>query len=66
MPHATAVRILQELELNGWVHKRGKHYYLDMGRLEETGYAEYFEEVERRIAAAKKKLSELEISDPRN
>ena len=37
-----------------------------MDRLEETGCAEYFQEVERRIATAKKKLSELEISDPRN
>jgi len=40
MPHATAVRILEELELSGWVHKRGKYYYLDMGRLDEAGYAE--------------------------
>jgi hypothetical protein len=33
-----------------------------MDRLEEAGYAEYFEEVERRIATA----NELEFSGPRN
>jgi hypothetical protein len=52
----------EELELSGWVRKRGKHYLLDLGRLEEPGYAEYFEEVARRIAIAKNKLSELNIS----
>jgi hypothetical protein len=62
MPPATAARILEELKLSGWVHKRGKHYFLDLGRLEEPGYAEYFEEVARRIAIAKKKLSELNIA----
>ena len=62
MPTATAARILEELKLSGWVHKRGKYYLLDLGRLEEPGYAEYFEEVARRIAIAKKKLSELNIS----
>ena len=62
MPAATAVRILEELELSGWVQKRGKYYYVDMDRLEEPGYAEYFEEAERRIGIAKKKLSELDIS----
>ena len=62
MPPATAARILEELELSGWVRKRGKHYLLDLGRLEEPGYAEYFEEVARRIAIAKNKLSELNIS----
>jgi hypothetical protein len=35
---------------------------LDFGRLEEPGYAEYFEEAARRIAIAQKKLSELDIS----
>ncbi len=64
MPPATAARILEELELSGWVHKRGKYYFLDLGRLEEPGYAEYFEEVARRIAIAKKKLSELNILTP--
>ena len=63
MPRATAARILEELELSGWVHKRGKNYILDLDRLEEPGYAEYFEEAARRIAIAKKKLSELNISD---
>jgi IclR helix-turn-helix domain len=63
MPPATAVRILEELKLSGWVHKRGKHYYLNMGRIEEPGYAEYFEEAKRRIAIAHKKLLELDISD---
>ena len=62
MPRATAARILEELELSGWVHKRGKNYILDLDRLEEPGYAEYFEEAARRIAIAKKKLSELDIS----
>ncbi len=62
MPPATAARILEELQLSGWVHKRGKHYLLDLSRLEEPGYAEYFEEVARRIAIAKRKLSELSIS----
>ena len=62
MPPATAARILEELNLSGWVHKRGKYYLLDFARLEEPGYAEYFEEVARRIAIAKKKLSELNIS----
>ena len=62
MPPATAARILEELKLSGWVHKRGKYYLLDLDRLEEPGYAEYFEEVARRIGIAKKKLSELNIS----
>jgi hypothetical protein len=62
MPRATAARILEELKLSGWVHKRGNYYLLDFGRLEEPGYAEYFEEAARRIAIAKKKLSELDIS----
>ena len=62
MPPATAARILEELKLSGWVHKRGKYYLLDLGRLEEPGYAEYFEEAARRIAIAKNKLSELNIS----
>jgi len=62
MPRATAARIIEELTLSGWVHKRGKHYLLNLDRLEEPGYAEYFEEAERRIASAKKKLSELDIS----
>ena len=62
MPSTTAARILEELKLSGWVHKRGKYYLLDLARLEEPGYAEYFEEVARRIAIAKKKLSELNIS----
>ena len=62
MPPGTAARILEELKLSGWVHKRGKYYLLDLGRLEEPGYAEYFEEVARRIAIAKKKLFELNIS----
>jgi hypothetical protein len=62
MPPATAARILEELKLSGWVHKRGKYYLLDLGRLEEPGYAEYFEEVAGRIGIAKKKLSELNIS----
>ena len=62
MPPATAARILEELKLSRWVRKRGKHYLLDLDRLEESGYAEYFEEVERRIAIAKRKLSELNIS----
>jgi hypothetical protein len=62
MPPATAARILEELKLSGWVRKRGKHYLLDLGRLEEPGYAEYFEEAARRIAIAKNKLSELNIS----
>jgi hypothetical protein len=35
MPPATAVRILEELKLSRWVRKRGKHYLLDLGRLEE-------------------------------
>jgi len=30
MPSATAARILEELKLSGWVHKRGKHYLLDL------------------------------------
>jgi hypothetical protein len=62
MPPATAARILEELKLSGWVRKRGKHYLLDLSRLEEPGYAEYFEEAARRIAIAKNKLSELNIS----
>jgi hypothetical protein len=62
MPPATAARILEELKLSGWVHKRGSYYFLNLSRLEEPGYAEYFEEVERRIAIAKKKLSNLNIS----
>jgi hypothetical protein len=61
MSPATAARILEELKLSGWVHKRGKHYLLDLARLEEPGYAEYFEEVARRIEIAKNKLSELKI-----
>ena len=61
MPHATALRILKELELSRWVHKRGKYYYVDMDRLEEPGYVEYFAEAERRITIAKRKLSELDI-----
>jgi hypothetical protein len=39
-----------------------QEYILDLDRLEEPGYAEYFEEAARRIAIAKKKLSELDIS----
>jgi len=62
MPPATAGRILEELKLSGWVHKQGRHYLLDLGRLEEPGYAEYFDEAARRIAIAKKKLAELDIS----
>jgi hypothetical protein len=62
MPSATAARILEELKLSGWVHKRGKHYILDFARLEEPEYAEYFEEAARRIAIANKKLSALDIS----
>jgi hypothetical protein len=62
MPATTAARILEELELSGWVYKRGKHYLLNLDRLEEPGYAEYFEEAARRITVARKKLSELEIS----
>ncbi|MET0537235.1 MAG: helix-turn-helix domain-containing protein [Xanthobacteraceae bacterium] len=62
MPRATAARILEELKLSGWVQKRGNYYILDFSRLEEPGYAEYFEEAARRIAIAKKKLSELDIS----
>lgn len=62
MPSATAARILEELKLSGWVHKRGKHYVLDLARLEEPGYAEYFEEAARRIAIANKKLSALDVS----
>ena len=62
MPPATASRILEDLELSDWVYKRGKYYLLNLQRLEEPGYAEYFEEAERRIATAKKKLSELDIS----
>ena len=61
MPRATAARILEELKLSGWTEQRGKYYLLKMDRLEEPGYAEYFEEAERRIAIAKKKLSELDI-----
>jgi len=61
MPRATAARILEELKLSGWIEQRGKYYLLKMDRLEEPGYAEYFEEAERRIAIAKKKLSELDI-----
>jgi len=57
------MRILEDLTLSGWVHKRGKHYLLDLARLEEPGYAEYFEEAARRIAIAKNKLSELDLSD---
>ena len=41
----TAARILEELELSGWVRKHGKHYVLDLGRLEEPGYAELLGEV---------------------
>jgi hypothetical protein len=63
MAPTTAARILEELKLSGWVYKRGKHYLLNLDRLEEPGYAEYFEEAARRIAIAKKKLSELDISD---
>ena len=62
MPTATAARILEELKLSGWVHKRGKYYLLDLGRLEEPGYAEYFEEAERRIAIARKKLCDLDFA----
>lgn len=62
MPRATAARILEELKLSGWVQKRRNYYILDFSRLEEPGYAEYFEEAARRIAIAKKKLSELDIS----
>ena len=61
MPRATAARILEELNLSGWIDQRGKYYLLKLDRLEEPGYAEYFEEAERRIAIAKKKLSELDI-----
>src|SRR4051794_27245175 len=61
MPAATAARILEELKLSGWVHKRGKYYLLDFDRLEEPGYAEYFEEAARRIVIAQKKLSQLAI-----
>ena len=61
MPRGTAARILEELKLSGWIEQRGKYYLLKMDRLEEPGYAEYFEEAERRIAIAKKKLSELDI-----
>ena len=61
MPRATAARILEELKLSGWIEQRGKYYLLKLDRLEEPGYAEYFEEAERRIAIAKKKLSELDI-----
>lgn len=62
MPPATAARIIEELMLSGWVQKRGKYYLLDLGRLEEPDYAEYFEEAARRVAIAKNKLSELNIS----
>jgi IclR helix-turn-helix domain len=62
MPPATAARILKELKLSGWVHKRGK-YYLGFWPPREPGYAEYFEEAARRIAIAQKKLSQLDISD---
>jgi hypothetical protein len=62
MPSATAARILEELKLSGWVHKRGKHYLLDLARLEEPGYAEYFEEAAQRIVIAKNRLSELDLS----
>ena len=61
MPRGTAARILEELKLSGWIEQRGKYYLLKLDRLEEPGYAEYFEEAERRIAIAKKKLSELDI-----
>jgi hypothetical protein len=61
MPRATAARILEELKLSGWIDQRGNCYFLNLDRLEEPGYAEYFEEAERRIAIAKKKLSELDI-----
>jgi len=61
MPRATAARILEELKLSGWIEQRGKYFLLKLDRLEEPGYAEYFEEAERRIAIAKKKLSELDI-----
>jgi hypothetical protein len=61
MPRATAARIVEELKLSGWIEQRGKYYLLKLDRLEEPGYAEYFEEAERRIAIAKKKLSELDI-----
>jgi hypothetical protein len=61
MPRATAARILEELKLSGWIEQRGRYYLLKLDRLEEPGYAEYFEEAERRIAIAKKKLSELDI-----
>ena len=63
MPTATAVRILKELELSGWVHKRGKYYYVNMDRLEDPDYAEYFEEAERRVSIAQKKLAALDISN---
>ena len=36
---------------------------LNFDRLEEPGYAEYFEEAARRITIARKKLSELEIAE---
>jgi hypothetical protein len=61
MPRATAARILEELKLSGWIEQRGRYYLLKLDRLEEPGYAEYFEEAERRIAIARKKLSELDI-----
>jgi DNA-binding IclR family transcriptional regulator len=63
MPPTTAARILEELKLSGWVYKRGKHYLLNLDRLEEPDYAEYFEEAALRIAIAKEKLSELDLSN---
>jgi len=66
MAPATAARILEELTLSGWVNKQRNRYLLNLGRLEEPGYAEYFEEVARRIAVAKKKLSELNFSVSEN
>ena len=62
MPPATASRILEDLELSDWVYKRGKYYLLNLQRLEEPGYAEYFEEAERRIAIARKKLCDLDFA----
>jgi hypothetical protein len=63
MPPTTAARILEELKLSGWVYKRGKHYLLNLDRLEEPDYAKYFEDAALRIAVAKEKLSELDLSN---
>ena len=61
MPTTTAARILEELQLSGWVYKRAKHYLVNLDRLEEPGYAEYFEEAARRIMIARKKLSSWKL-----